>query len=36
MIENDLSYKAIGAAIEIHKNVGPGLLESCYENALGV
>ena len=34
MIENDLSYKIIGAAIELHKTVGPGLLESCYENAL--
>lgn len=34
MIENDLSYKIIGAAIELHKTVGSGLLESCYENAL--
>jgi GxxExxY protein len=34
MNENDLSYKVIGAAIEIHKIVGPGLLESAYENAL--
>lgn len=34
MNENDLSYKTIGAAIEIHKVVGPGLLESAYENAL--
>jgi GxxExxY protein len=34
MDENDLSYKIIGAAIEIHKNIGPGLLESAYENAL--
>lgn len=34
MNENDLSYKTIGAAIEIHKTVGPGLLESAYENAL--
>lgn len=34
MDENDLSYKVIGAAIEIHKIVGPGLLESAYENAL--
>src|SRR5690349_4811701 len=28
---NDLTYKAIGCAIEIHKHVGPGLLESVYE-----
>lgn len=34
MHENDISYKCIGAAIEIHKNIGPGLLESAYENAL--
>ena len=34
MTENDISYKIIGAAIDLHKNVGPGLLESAYENAL--
>jgi GxxExxY protein len=34
MKENELSYKVIGAAIEIHKSIGPGLLESAYENAL--
>ncbi len=34
MHENDISYKVIGAAIEVHKNIGPGLLESAYENAL--
>jgi len=33
MHENEISYKVIGAAIEIHKNIGPGLLESAYENA---
>ncbi len=26
--------KIIGAAIEIHKTIGPGLLESAYESAL--
>lgn len=31
---NDLSYKIIGTAIDIHKSIGPGLLESTYENAL--
>lgn len=31
MTENELSYKIIGAAIEVHKNLGPGLLESTYE-----
>lgn len=34
MHENDISYKIIGAAIELHRNIGPGLLESAYENAL--
>jgi len=34
MHENDISYKIIGAAIELHKTIGPGLLESAYENAL--
>jgi len=34
MDENEISYKIIGAAIEIHKTIGPGLLESAYENAL--
>lgn len=34
MTENELSYKIIGIAMELHKNVGAGLLESAYENAL--
>lgn len=34
MTENDLSHKIIGCAIDIHKTIGPGLLESAYENAL--
>jgi|SRR5690606_14788404 GxxExxY protein len=34
MTENDLSYKIIGAAMELHKTLGPGLLESAYEAAL--
>ncbi len=28
---NSLSYKALGCAIEVHKQLGPGLLESVYE-----
>lgn len=31
---NDLSYKIIGYAIEVHKELGPGLLESIYEKCL--
>jgi GxxExxY protein len=31
---NKLSSKIIGAAIEVHKAVGPGLLESAYETCL--
>ena len=34
MDENQISYLIIGAAIEVNKAVGPGLLESAYENAL--
>ena len=34
MTENEISYKIIGAAIELHKQLGPGLLESAYENTL--
>lgn len=34
MNENEISYKVIGTAIELHKTIGPGLLESVYENAL--
>ena len=31
---NDLTGKVIGAAIEVHKVLGPGLLESTYEECL--
>ena len=35
MTENELSYEIIGAAIEVHKQLGgPGLLEDMYEEAL--
>ncbi len=33
---DDLTEKIIGAAIEVHKTLGPGLLESIYEEALCV
>jgi GxxExxY protein len=31
---NDLTGEVIGAAIEVHKHLGPGLLESAYEECL--
>jgi GxxExxY protein len=34
MHENEISEKIIGAAIEVHRILGPGLLESIYEEAL--
>ncbi len=31
---NELTHSIIGAAIEVHKELGPGLLESIYEKCL--
>ncbi len=31
---DDLSNKVIGCAIEVHRELGPGLLESTYEHCL--
>jgi GxxExxY protein len=31
---NDITEKIIGAAIEVHRTLGPGLLESAYEACL--
>ncbi|KGE86602.1 MAG: GxxExxY protein [Phaeodactylibacter xiamenensis] len=31
---NNLAYQIVGCAIEVHKHLGPGLLESVYEECL--
>jgi len=31
---DELSHKIIGSAIEVHRNLGPGMLESAYEECL--
>jgi GxxExxY protein len=32
--QNEITSKIIGAAIEVHKSLGPGLLEKTYEECL--
>jgi len=34
MNENELSHEIIGAALEVHRALGPGILESAYEECL--
>lgn len=34
MTENELAHKIIGLAIEVHRDLGPGLLEKAYEECL--
>lgn len=31
---NQIAYRVVGCAIEVHKHLGPGLLESVYETCL--
>ncbi|MCK5032615.1 MAG: GxxExxY protein, partial [Calditrichia bacterium] len=33
---NKITEKIIGCAIEVHRNIGPGLLESVYEKAMAI
>jgi GxxExxY protein len=34
MLINEMTREIIGAAIEVHRHLGPGLLESAYEECL--
>lgn len=34
MTENEISNKVLGIAIDVHKQLGPGLLESAYKECL--
>ena len=34
MVDNELTHKVIGCAMKVHSTLGPGLLESAYEDVL--
>jgi len=36
VLYKDLSYKIVGLAMEVHRELGPGFLEKVYENSLKI
>jgi GxxExxY protein len=34
MTENEIAHRIVGCALEVHKALGPGLLESAYQECL--
>lgn len=34
MNENEIAYQISGTALEVHKSLGPGLLESAYQECI--
>jgi len=36
ILYKDLSYKIVGLAMQVHRELGPGFLEKVYENALTI
>lgn len=34
VLYKELSYKLVGCAMEVHSQLGAGLVEQCYDNAL--